>query len=212
MAIIRSLAIGKAVNSAGNLTYQTIKGRTIAREKPTIVRNPNTPAQRAQRSKMRNAVAFYRWFGIAVKWLFTQTTKYGSQYNEFVRRNLELATEFNVDEETGKVVPVEGAVFSAGVYPTASLLEKMGSTADWAVTITNEQLRQELALGDQIIQVGYREDGTYEVVSHMLTEDDINTLKAGNAYEFDSIDGGIFRGLAWYSSASNRSSTGVLVQ
>lgn len=85
MAIINSLAIGKSVKSAGNLTYKTVRGRTIASQRITQNKS-NTAAQQEQRS---------RFAGVSISMKLIQRyidvcyekSKYGSSRNAFFKAN-----------------------------------------------------------------------------------------------------------------------------
>lgn len=85
MAIVNSLAIGKSVKSAGNLTYKVVRGRTIASQRITTNKS-NTHLQEIQRDK----------FGMVSKSMLLcrnyietcyEKSKYGSIRNSFYRQN-----------------------------------------------------------------------------------------------------------------------------
>lgn len=88
MAIIRSLAVGKARKSAGNLTYRTVRGRTIASEKVgerPITRAPGEPMTKATYmfACLNRYMAAHK-SDIEVSF---DKTKYGSQRNYFAKLN-----------------------------------------------------------------------------------------------------------------------------
>lgn len=85
MAIINSLAIGKSVKSAGNLTYKTVRGRTIASQRITSNKS-NTQAQGVQRSRF-GAIAQCMQLFLPYVNNFFEKTKYGSSRNQYVRLN-----------------------------------------------------------------------------------------------------------------------------
>lgn len=85
MAIINSLAIGKSVKSAGNLTYKTVRGRTIASQRITQNKS-NTTAQQTQRS-MFGAVATSMKFIQQYIGTCYEKSKYGSSRNAFFKQN-----------------------------------------------------------------------------------------------------------------------------
>jgi len=202
MAVIRSLAVGKARKSAGNLTYQTVKGRTIAREKPAFVANPNTPLQQAQRGKMRNLVAAWRaWFSL-MKPYFTVIDGYGSAYNQFVKMNMPWATAFQTDQGTGVVMYGENAYFSNGKYPQRSLEATGGS-----VTVADIQLQAEAEAGDRLVLAEHGFPSSNPTIQeYVLTESDIENIRNGlpvdTGFTPTSPIGWIF-----YSSARHTSST-----
>lgn len=85
MAIINSLAIGKSFKSAGNLTYKTIRGRTIASQRITTNKS-NTLAQGLQRSRFGVTAQCMQLFLPYVNGFF-EKTKYGSSRNQYVKLN-----------------------------------------------------------------------------------------------------------------------------
>lgn len=202
MAVIRSLAVGKARKSAGNLTYQTVKGRTIAREKPAFVANPNTPLQQAQRGKMRNLVAAWRaWFSL-MKPYFTVIDGYGSAYNQFVKMNMPWAEDFSTNQGNGVVQYSDNAYFSNGKYPQRALEASGGS-----VTVADIQLREEAEAGDRLILVEHGSlSANPSVQEYVLTQADIDDIRNNQA-----VDTGFTPtapiGWIFYSSARRTSST-----
>ena len=60
---INSILIGKGSGSAGNVTVLQLKGQTILKQKATIVSNPRTTAQVAQRRMINRAVYVWQLFG-----------------------------------------------------------------------------------------------------------------------------------------------------
>lgn len=215
MAIIRSLAIGKARKSAGNLTFATVEGRTIAREKPVFVKNPRTPAQLEQRDKMRKVVAAYRDFGVKVKQGFTVVPKYTSQYNEFVKRNMAVAENYVVDEETGKVTGLIGTQVSRGSYrfllgPLVSVTPSGVMSFDIQGTSGWQALD-----GDMIVFVQVSsEDGRVVVTDVKLSNLERNILNDGDVVriESESLTGGVSGGAAFYYSPANNASSTAYIQ
>lgn len=202
MAIIRSLAVGKARKSAGNLTYQTVKGRTIAREKPAFVANPDTPLQQEQRGKMRNLVAAWRaWFSL-MKPYFTVIDGYGSAYNQFVKMNMPWAEDFVTDQGTGVVSYADNAYFSNGKYPQRALEATGGS-----VLVADIQLKEEAEAGDRLILVEHGSGSSNPTITeYVLDQDDIdgirNDVPVATGLTPTAAIGWIF-----YSSARRTSST-----
>lgn len=85
MAVINSLAIGKSVKSAGNLTYKTVRGRTIASQRITSNKS-NTYAQSVQRGRFGATAQCSQLFLPYVNNFF-EKTKYGSSRNQYVKVN-----------------------------------------------------------------------------------------------------------------------------
>lgn len=82
MAIINSLAIGKSRKSAGNLTYKTVRGRTIASQRITE-NNSKSAMQIFQRGAFSDTV---KCMQLVVPWIntFFDKSKYGSSRNQFM--------------------------------------------------------------------------------------------------------------------------------
>lgn len=85
MAVINSLAIGKSYKSAGNLTYKTVRGRTIASQRITQNKS-NTMAQGMQRGRFGATAQCMQLFLPYVNNFF-EKTKYGSARNQYVKTN-----------------------------------------------------------------------------------------------------------------------------
>lgn len=85
MAIINSLAIGKSVKSAGNLTYKTVRGRTIASQRITTNAS-NTQAQAFQRGRFGATMECMQLFIPYINNFF-ERTKYGSSRNRYAQLN-----------------------------------------------------------------------------------------------------------------------------
>lgn len=87
MAIIRSLAVGKARKSAGNLTFRTVRGRTIASEK--IGPRPVTRADGAltEAEFMFALISRFASLHASDINLSFDKTKYGTSRNSFMKLN-----------------------------------------------------------------------------------------------------------------------------
>lgn len=85
MAIVNSLAVGKATKTAGELTYAKVRGRTIARRR-IISNKSNTAAQGAQRFTFGVVSSMAALIDPYIKQNFAPT-EYGSARNCFMKRN-----------------------------------------------------------------------------------------------------------------------------
>lgn len=113
MAIIRSIAVGKAKKSAGNVTFRTVRGRTIMSEKVgerTTTRGPRLTVYEARFKLISMYIGMHR---SSINVSFNKT-KYGSQGNYFYKVNkaaLEAAVAALVnDAESATPEMVEAAV------------------------------------------------------------------------------------------------------
>jgi hypothetical protein len=93
MAIIRSIAIGKARNSAGNVTFRTVRGRTIASEKVGPRPVTRSSAAQQQREAVFGLIArFARMHKGSIAVSFNKS-KFGSQRNYFMTLNYAALNE-----------------------------------------------------------------------------------------------------------------------
>lgn len=119
MAVINSLAIGKSVKSAGNLTYKTVRGRCIASQRITQNKS-NTNSQQIARNNFKQAskvmTILQSWIDLAF-----EKSKFGSSRNEFLKQNKLLLenTDLNTDFALG--VTTAGAWFKSMCDKTKSL-------------------------------------------------------------------------------------------
>lgn len=88
MAIFSSTLMTRGKGSVGNLTIVTSKGRMIAKQKISIMGNPQTRGQQEQRLALSLAVALWQYLGGVVKSGITVYPQFGSQYNGFVNQNI----------------------------------------------------------------------------------------------------------------------------
>lgn len=82
MAIVRSIAVGKARKSAGDATFATIRGRVIMKQR-IFENRSKTPAQVTQRNDFKIASAVSR--GLLDLARLSEKTKYGSSFNRFMK-------------------------------------------------------------------------------------------------------------------------------
>lgn len=121
MAIINSLAIGKSVKSAGNLTYKTVRGRTIASQRITSNKS-NTPMQASQRSRfsqVSQAMTLVQGYIDT----FYEKSKYGSARNAFFRENPNFTMGGLVGEvKEGVTTLADGMLASLSASPVKELM------------------------------------------------------------------------------------------
>ena len=211
MAIINSLAIGNAKNSIGQITYSTVKGRTIGRQKPVHVANPRTPRQVAQREKMANLVAAWRAFFFQTRPFWTVIKGYGSAYNEFVSKNMPLADQITVENNEITDIP-EGIYCSSGKYGDTAIYTELYGEDELQIRIRDMQLQEELALGDELVFVLCDPTGSYPTTVErvVLTETQIEELKQGEKSRVLLYPEDYYVGIIYYSSARGVSSTARL--
>lgn len=213
MAIVKSLGLGKARGSAGEFTYSTIEGRTIARTKPAHVHNPKTDAQQAQRTKMREVVVAWRAAGQRFERLWTNRKKYHSAYNSFVSANIANNGTFEVPEGEEYVYMNDGFILGQGQY-SANQLEISPDASTCMLRIKNsDSLFHNLKVGDIVGCVFVGDSGQVsDVLEKVITQDDLASPTGHFVYEFQSEKDDI-TGYApyWYSPSRNLSTDCVVV-
>lgn len=116
---IKSLAIGKAKGSAGNLTYTTLGDETIAKAKVSFPSNPKTPAQMTRRVQLSNLVNMFQALRPYQKLAFQTATGRVSDYNRFVGNNLGIVHVYLTKKEaTGGAVVVAPYMITDGEIPS----------------------------------------------------------------------------------------------
>lgn len=88
MAIIKSLAVGKAKGSAMNLTYTVLGGETIMKGKVAFPQNPKTLGQMNRRVRWANIVALWQAFNDRDKPSFEDKAPRVSDFNAFIGANI----------------------------------------------------------------------------------------------------------------------------
>lgn len=111
MAIVNSLAIGKSVKSAGNLTYKTVRGRTIASQR-IFSNKSNTARQQNQRMHFANVSASMRLLQQYIDACY-EKSKYGSSRNAFFSVNKNFTLGNMVGEVAEGIVTLSDAMLSA---------------------------------------------------------------------------------------------------
>ena len=208
MAIVNSLAIGKSKKSAGNLTYATVKGRTIAKQKPTSVANPNTPAQQAQRTAMATIVMFWQLWASAFKELFTKRNKLFSAFNQFVHLNKEIMHTPGLITETGLIGDIEGMYIASGKYSIDAI--KVSAGANAAFSTTNPSLLLNLAEGDNIKLIKKSSPATtFTTETKTLTTTEIEKLKNGELVTLPYLNVGDIYAIVYQSADKKINSTAV---
>lgn len=104
MAIVNSLGIGKSVKSAGNLTYKTVRGRTIASQR-IISNKSNTMKQSIQRTHFRLASQAAQLIQVFIDNCY-EKSKYGSARNAFMHLNKSFIADGVVSEVREGAIPL----------------------------------------------------------------------------------------------------------
>lgn len=134
MAIVNSLAVGKASKTAGELTFAKVRGRTIARRR--IINNKsNTVLQQAQRHTFSIVSTMAAMLDQYIKANFTPT-EYGSARNCFIKKNwpflkqgysTEVPSEMTLENVLFDVIN-SGAYVQYGVGIEGSLIAEINTS------------------------------------------------------------------------------------
>lgn len=212
MAIVKSLGLGKARGSAGEFTYSTIEGRTIARTKPAHVHNPKTEAQQAQRSKMRDVVVAWRDVGQRFEKLWTNRKKYHSAYNSFVAANIANDGTFVVDSSGNSIEMNTGFILGQGQYRANQLKVSIDGKSCIISVKDSESLFHNLKVGDILGCIYVGDSGQVaDVAEYTLKQSDFdnNASSIETILQTDVVD---ITGYApyWYSPSRNLSTDCVV--
>lgn len=213
MAIVKSLGLGKAKGSAGEFTYSTIQGRTIARTKPAHVHNPNTAAQQAQRTRMSDVVVAWRDTGQRFEKLWTNRKKYNSAYNAFVSANIANNGTFEVAPAGNYIYMSEGFILGQGQY-NANQLEVEADTEGATVIVNDsEALFYNMKIGDVLGIVFLGDSGqVVDVSEQTLSEHDLQDGMKSLRKVFGTTESDITGYAAYWYSPSRNLSTNCVVK
>lgn len=212
MAIVKSLGLGKARGSAGEFTYSTIEGRTIARTKPAHVHNPNTEGQQAQRKKMSEVVLAWRDAGQRLEKLWTKRKKYHSAYNSFVSANIHNNGSFEVAPEGTYIYMNNGFILGQGQYSVNQLDVIAGDQAININLKNTESLYHNVKVGD-IFGCVFLGDSAQivDVQEYVITQEDLEDSDLPiNAIIPTSKDDITGHAPYWYSPSRNLSTDCVV--
>lgn len=193
MAIVNSLAIGKSVKSAGNLTYKTVRGRTIASQR--IVSNSSKSAlQVFQRGAFSDTV---KCMQLVLPWInnFFEKSKYGSSRNMF----LKLCKSYNMGGDRNLII--DGTLpladgFLKGLAVTPSGESKIGTSPYTSygtapVIVSGSRSVENYAHGDAQADVFKYSQGVSFSFPTPMPEDKVELLIGGfnidGASSFDNI-------------------------
>lgn len=138
MAIIKSLAIGKAKGSAQNLTYTTLGGETIAKGKVAFPTNPKTVGQMFRRVKWANIVNLWQAFTNRDKPSFQTKAARVSDFNMFIAKNINNIPVYLTHAEAGQGgCVVAGYQITEGSLPSIDVGTGTGSVALSDISLGN---------------------------------------------------------------------------
>lgn len=149
MAIVNSLAVGKATKTAGELTYAKVRGRTIARRR-IISNKSNTAEQQYVRSRFGLLSEF---LALVDTWIKANVvpSQYGSARNNVMKTNGMMAYD-GITEEDIKTWTYSRAVAE---FIDKSPLFQIGQTISGSIEATLGDDEETLTFNAQIADMGY---------------------------------------------------------
>ena len=214
MAIVSSIAVGKATGSVGNVTFSTQKGRVIMKEKAVSINDRKSDLQVAQRSRMAATILAFQNVGSVTKAGFTRVLGFGSPYNRFVSLNIVDIDAISPVHLATEVDPLKGLIISDGVLvnPTVSAAvaaNKATITANLAI-LPESQLK----VGDKIIFVLYApEKGATVLKTVVLNQAQVTVKSVAQVIDNVTLSVGLKYGYsAYYSSADGSVSSTAKLQ
>ena len=207
--IINSLLIGKGKGSAGNITVNQLKGQTILKQKASMVANPRTVAQVAQRDMVSRAVFFWQLFGNVLKSGWTSLLPFCSEYNTFVSTNSGHFKNATFTKESYKNIESVGAQATKGRLGVLIATDDIINSDTQSFILNVAQLQNIAKVGDKIkLLIGAQNQDTMNyaevVVTASLLSDITPTVVFDNPLE--SVSRPLIFAL-WLESADGKDST-----
>jgi hypothetical protein len=172
--IINSLLIGKGKGSAGNITVNQLKGQTILKQKASMVANPRTDAQVAQRDMVSRAVYFWQLFGNVLKSGWTSLLPFCSEYNTFVSTNSGHFKTATFTRESYKNLESIGAQATKGRLGSLDAFLAVASETMLIFAIPAGKIKSIAKVGDTIkILIGVQSQETMSYFEKVLLPADI---------------------------------------
>ena len=170
--IINSLLIGKGKGSAGNVTVNQLKGQTILKQKATMVANPRTDAQVAQRDMVSRAVFFWQLFGNVLKSGWTSLLPFCSEYNTFVSTNSGHFKTATFTRESYRNLESVGAVATKGRLGSLTATPDVILTETQLFALNTVQLNSIAKIGDKLkLLIGQQNQETMSYSEVVVTSD-----------------------------------------
>lgn len=174
-----SLFFGNASGKLGQVVLSTLKGQQIARAYQPKVANPKTTLQTDQRAIFANAVKFYKHSQQNLfKFAYEDKKKKESDYNAFMRHNVEAAMLVNRTSYNNSFYPALGNRW----------MLSYGSLISPVVAQQDSDPAFELPLtGTAAASLTIAQVSTALINSYSLAEGDIVTFVATIAYNISDI-------------------------
>lgn len=178
MARIDNIIFEKASGSVDNVTYYMLKGQLIARYRNRTPFDPKTPAQLAQRNKLKYAAWAYDW----LKYSLRNSINLASE-NQYIQNY--WCTEFMtyLQNQSPATKQLAASIVSGRNYGSSTFVTIDGIHAPIGVGIgsvillwsTNVITAWSSSL--MIILFAYNEAGDYELIERQITENEWSNKK-----------------------------------
>lgn len=124
MAITNNPIIGRAAGKVGGLVFTQWKGRNVIKEKPTIVANPRTEQQQAQRARFVALLALGRMLAFILRLGFKEYAGQVTWLNKFMSTN-SFSGAFAYLSGVWQLVPANLVISEGSLYPTNFLIDEV---------------------------------------------------------------------------------------
>lgn len=138
MAIVWATNVGQAKGKIGMNVYSVNAGDTIARQKAFMPRNPKTYSQMARRVRWANMVSFFRSFSGDLHPSFEGKAPRVSDFNEFLRQNINGVPIYLTSSEASQGACVVAAYqITKGTLPSISVTMGTGDVPVSNISLGN---------------------------------------------------------------------------
>lgn len=173
MAVTQNPHIGRSKNAFATAVFTTWKGRNVMKGKPISVHNPDTPAQKKQRSAFGATVQLWTRELSGHKRGFNSYTSRMTEVNAFVQKNINSSVAANPAGDI--ITDFTKLVLSEGSLPQAKDINVTASSGTYIVSwdgdsldlLPNQALTDRLSLA-VITQLS---DGTFTVNNYVDVTD-----------------------------------------
>lgn len=179
MAIIKSLAIGKAKGSMQNITYRVVGDATIGTGKVAFPKIPRTYLQMQSRVKWANIVNLWQAFEGDLHPSFENRRERESDFNAFIRNNIKAVPVYlTKDEAQQGACVVAGYLITEGSLPAIDVAEGTGGVAVTDIGLGDLVIDAETTLkdfSDAVIEnnLGYLSG---DQISCFIAEQSVNSV------------------------------------
>lgn len=183
MAIVHSLAIGKAKGSMGDITYTTVGGATISKQKIFNPKLPRTYYQMIRRVQWANIVNLWQLFENRDKPSFENKNARVSDFNMFIAKNLGIPVYLTKEQAGQGATVVAPYVITEGSLPTIAIDATLGGVPFSDINLSSLVIEEDTTLAD-FSQAVVNNNESYEygdLITAFLLTQSINSV-TGNPY------------------------------